>query len=610
MSNQKRKVAHYRDVEEFLRFKTSVNVIYNDHLREARALVLGLANVAGMKGAAYQRLRDRCGYQRRQAQQLMQHIDVTDNPITEEIFTRLCGNTEFADIKVCLFDRIGFEPYRELGDIFSNKVVNIFVSDPLKRCNVYLLKNMGSLMGKPVVCELCGKHITRRGKAHRCARPTIRRRAEASTEQADNQPHRLVKCLHCCQTVTVARKVLHRQQCKSMYCDQCRQFRRKNAARLTQEHVCGEYNCKNCAAIAPPNHVCYLKVVDKPRIPNRWRTDTKPPYLFFDIETEAAGVHVPVLACVQYTNGKKHTFFGYNCIVDLVDFFCQKEHHGYTIFAFNLAYDGWFTMREHIKRQHDIDPLFRGLKLLSIDVKHHKLKYMDLFAFLTMRLDALPKALGLDDTKFKKGVFPYRMINAANMDYRGVIPALDMFDLDKLSATDRQQFEAEHAVHAANTRYEWDFRKELVSYCQQDVTILRQATLAFRKLFFEISDGLDCFEVVTLASAAHAVFRARSMPAETLAVFPYGGYRKFERQSLAAKEWLMWTACRKSIYIQSALNTQEARVGRFKVDGYDAVNRTVYEFYGKIRLVDMPHLSSCVSLNLNHHHRRLLPWMP
>lgn len=550
----------------------------SDEWREGRALVIAMAHLNGVRAADFKRIRNPYGQQLSIAKALLSDVNVSDNPSSAQIFARLESSLIVLDVQLKLYNNIGQIPFCTIAQTTTDKFIHIFLSSLDTRANLYVLKNIGVLLGKPFVCGQCGKFIQDRGRRHRCVAktrtPEIQRTAGSG----------LYQCVSCMQIMKVDRKQQHLQQCKSFYCNKCRRFERNDVKRLDETHQCGEYYCKNCKAIAPSEHVCYLKVIEEPVDNNRWLTDTSPNYMFYDVETQSVNTHIPVLACAQYVDGQKHTFYGPNCIEYLVDFFCQPQHRGYIIFAFNLSYDGWFTMREHIKRQHEIEPLFRGLKLLSLAVLHHKLKYMDLFAFLTMRLDALPKALGLDESQFKKGVFPYRFITEANLFYRGPMPALDMYDLDRLNSSEHQNFMTDYNKRVSKPRYKWNFRKELIAYCHQDVTILRQATLAFRKLFFQITGGLDCFDVVTLAAAAHKVFRTRCMPADTLAVVPYGGYRREEKQSVAAKEWLMWTGHKTKTYIHSSLNTKEVQFGRFKVDGYAKDTKTVYEFYGMLTL--------------------------
>jgi hypothetical protein len=70
------------------------------------------------------------------------------------------------------------------------------------------------------------------------------------------------------------------------------------------------------------------------------------------------------------------------------------------------------------------------------------------------------------------------------------------------------------------------------------------------------------------------------MPPKSIGIIPAGGYRNKERHSNIGIQWLLWLEASKSIQIQHARNGGEVKFGRMTVDGYDAVNKTIYEFLG------------------------------
>jgi len=81
----------------------------------------------------------------------------------------------------------------------------------------------------------------------------------------------------------------------------------------------------------------------------------------------------------------------------------------------------------------------------------------------------------------------------------------------------------------------FDNRHLLHKYCQDDVTVLRQACQIFRSDFIEV-ENVDVFlESCTIASACNEVFRKRFLKPETIGLIPSGGYscnRNYSKKAL------------------------------------------------------------------------------
>ena len=79
----------------------------------------------------------------------------------------------------------------------------------------------------------------------------------------------------------------------------------------------------------------------------------------------------------------------------------------------------------------------------------------------------------------------------------------------------------------------------LQKYCQDDVTVLRQACQIFRSDFNEVGNVDAFLESCTIASACNKVFRKRFLKPETIGLIPSGGYscnRKYNKKALM---WLL-----------------------------------------------------------------------
>ena len=84
---------------------------------------------------------------------------------------------------------------------------------------------------------------------------------------------------------------------------------------------------------------------------------------------------------------------------------------------------------------------------------------------------------------------------------------------------------------------------------------------------------------LTMPSACHFVIRSNFMLPEQIGLIPNFGY-KSEASSFKAIIWLKYIASTKKIKIHHSRNGLEKTNFDFKVDGYDAENKTVYIFHG------------------------------
>jgi hypothetical protein len=129
----------------------------------------------------------------------------------------------------------------------------------------------------------------------------------------------------------------------------------------------------------------------------------------------------------------------------------------------------------------------------------------------------------------------------------------------------------------------FDCRRVLEEYCQDDVTVLREACQIFRRDFMEIGNIEVFLEAVTIASACNKVLRKKFLEPETTGFLPAGGYIANNRYSQKTLMWLLHMERTNYCQIQYARNGREYRppeLPHYSVDGYCAETRTVYEFLG------------------------------
>ncbi|XP_044041082.1 uncharacterized protein LOC122870739 [Siniperca chuatsi] len=128
----------------------------------------------------------------------------------------------------------------------------------------------------------------------------------------------------------------------------------------------------------------------------------------------------------------------------------------------------------------------------------------------------------------------------------------------------------------------FNFMKETRLYCQNDVDILAEGCMLFRKQYIA-ETAVDPFSRATIASACMKVFLTNFLPPKTLAIPSPDDYRRqFITFSNAGIQWLEWLSHTRGIPIQHALNKGEKQLGRFFVDGYTEIAgvKYAYEFLG------------------------------
>ncbi|XP_043285730.1 uncharacterized protein [Venturia canescens] len=246
------------------------------------------------------------------------------------------------------------------------------------------------------------------------------------------------------------------------------------------------------------------------------------------------------------------------------------------------GFDSQFILRYLIEDQKTQMPtlIMRGTKIISMRVG--KICFLDSLNYLPMSLSPLPKAFGFDDI-VTKGTFPHLFNTPGNQNYIGSLPALHFYSPDKMFTAERKRFMAWYQ-ETSDSGYIFNFAEEFLRYCRDDVSVLRRACLAFRKLFIQCGKVCPFAESCTIASACSLVYRKNFLPADKIALLPPGGYRWADKQSRKAVSWLVWLERENGIIITHAGRTREQRLplGLPPVDGYYEENniRHVLQFHG------------------------------
>jgi hypothetical protein len=366
-----------------------------------------------------------------------------------------------------------------------------------------------------------------------------------------------------------------------------------------EQHNCDSYYCDVCKGQVPLDHKCFLKKKTlKPKIQK---------LLFFDLETDqSTKVHHVNFAQITYyeptaeeTARKRdprdasqqeylsdhekwegswvtEAFKGPDALKLMMNYITQNLP-GYTCIAHNLkAFDGLFVLRNLLENNVLPEVIMRGQKILQIKIPKTGIRFIDSFSFLPMGLAKLPGAFGLECGS--KGHFPHLFNTPENQNYVGELPDSKFYGISQMSANDREKFLKWYQERKAEG-YVFDFAREMAHYCGQDVEILRQSCLAFRKLMCT-QTGADPFSYITLASVCSSIYFSCFMEPDTIARVPPTGYQRHQYSSQAV-EWLEYLRVHENVPdIRHALNSGEVQIGKYFVDGFDEKSRTIYEFYG------------------------------
>jgi len=126
--------------------------------------------------------------------------------------------------------------------------------------------------------------------------------------------------------------------------------------------------------------------------------------------------------------------------------------------------------------------------------------FLDSMSFLPFPLRRLPEAFRLT---VAKSWYPHYFNSEENLDYIGPLPDVSHYGEHEIGEGERSEFLEWYEMHQP----QFDNRHVLEKYCQDDVTVLRQACRVFRREFMQIGN-LDVFlESITIASACSKILR-------------------------------------------------------------------------------------------------------
>ena len=432
----------------------------------------------------------------------------------------------------------------------------------------YLIVNKTAFFGASYVCDGCYKTY-QNPLGHLCS-------WLCNVCYTDCIPDKTIKCTGC-------GRICKSQQCfenhkkpdvkhglipcnKIKYCESCHATYRVSK----NPHSCKKPKCLHCREpLGATTHSCYIQPVE--------RKESSDKYIFYDFETRyQCGRHEANFVCVMDMDGQKNCYETTNCVASFIKNYRQEKYRGYTFIAHNASgFDSYIVLEYLVSQKLCPTITMRGSRVLLMIDSTFNQRWIDSFSFIPMALSKTPAAMGFSD--LLKGFFPHEFNKRENENYIGPYPAPALYGYDAMSDASKKTF-MEWYVTVRDTPF--DFRKELLSYCVNDVTVLIKACKIYREAFHECT-GLDPFAYATLASSCMGVFKTLFLPKDSVALTYEGAYlRQNKTCSDVSIQWLEYVADREGLDIQHALNRGEKSFGQFFVDGYCEDTHTCYEFNG------------------------------
>ncbi|XP_055350336.1 uncharacterized protein LOC129596956 [Paramacrobiotus metropolitanus] len=228
-------------------------------------------------------------------------------------------------------------------------------------------------------------------------------------------------------------------------------------------------------------------------------------------------------------------------LCDITDPLCRflfsEDHRDHIIIAHNFkAFDGYFILNWLLSNGITPKVILNGGKIMQLDVLQLNIRFRDSINYNPQSLSKWPATFGIKDTS--KGTFPHRFNRPENWDQVTEFPTKEQYGSKFMNKKDRETFEQWYNMEVATKNNTFDFRKEFVDYCRNDVT------------------------------------------ANQIGLIPPQGYNVNRNQSVKALKWMQWMELEENCTIQTRASGNEFKVGPYFVDGYSAATGKVFEFHG------------------------------
>ena len=372
----------------------------------------------------------------------------------------------------------------------------------------------------------------------------------------------------------------------------CARFNRE------KEHVCFQAKCPSCGEMKDlTEHQCFIQ-------PEEEEEEGLEPTLFVYADIEAMTMpnrqFQPNLLCYETSEGEKEALWGDTCCLQFIKKLekmawisvgkkKKKERSVIALFHNLKGFDGVFILKTLYNHGWCVTNQFSmGAKVLSF--KTGPITFKDSLCFLPFPLSAFPDTFKIKEVK--KGYFPHMFNTPDHQNYVGSIPAKQYYDPDGMKPQDKEKFETWYKAQVERGE-KYDFKKELLEYCQADVELLRKGCEEFTAQFSQEARFNPFEKCMTIAAACNLYWRRSILedtPAAKIAVRPLRGWHGAQiNQSNAALQWLAYEESLLPLggdgdQIKHARNGGEKKVwtskGQEFVDGWNKNGKIAFEFLG------------------------------
>ena len=563
----------FSSVDDPIRAKRSFSYVKKDKLCLARSVVVTLAKHEERRWkksnnpVEYRRARNRLNNLQERKDNSAQdraaldlHLragfSANDTPTMADIaaFERL------TNAQIIVLDSAGGKVHKPLyvgADGREKTLYILYITHPLDQRfpgHFVPILNLDTAFGGTAFCRKCYLSYDKRYNHPGCGQCIVCKSDTCSVVEGEGLSCSL--CKRELKSLACYRQHLLNGVCKSTHrCIHCSVFYKPGSF-----HRCGYRECRVCKTWVTGTHYCYIRHRKPKRVSAR--------YIYADFEADPTGaVHVPNLACAQWecehcqhetyrqnprcphcgtpcgrcppeVSSKKRgdelrtaclsnphcgrrgvEFFGDDASKEFCNFIFGRDFRGFCLLFHNgQAYDCYFIAQyvfDHLVKTPKV--IYRGSKIVSIDAGNFRI--VDTLNFLTFPLAQMPGVFGIRD--IRKGYFPVFFNKRENWDYVGPLPDVQYYGVDGMKPKARAEFLTWYETQRDAV---FDFRKEILAYCRDDVNILQESCKAFRSWLLGITGreevldvagagervtkfvGVDPFQYNTLASVCMATF--------------------------------------------------------------------------------------------------------
>ncbi|EGT49852.1 hypothetical protein CAEBREN_12547 [Caenorhabditis brenneri] len=406
---------------------------------------------------------------------------------------------------------------------------------------------------------------------------------------------------------------------KYRYCKQCcKSVRRVEYCGV--EHECGKYYCAVCRKPQSKNHECCHAVPDKKEREKALARQEKWRFFIYDFETITnkssslptcpdESCHIPNLAVGKFICNlcwkDDDEFSCASCGLSIVFSYKTESVAGPVIKQFlhflqndprlkdaillahnGGKYDHSFILSE-LAKSAGVTPnlLLNGNKIIQSDVQIPnigKMYFKDTLNFMPMALAQMPSAFGLDES-LKKGTFPYLYNHPDHYgSKRKGLPDMEYYQPNFMTPEAKKKFTD---WYDENKDAVFDFDKEFLDYCKDDVKILVKSVKKYLKVCSDLFNGWNpIVQCATMASFVMFVMKFEHFKPGVVGYIPENGFPTRNNSKLALKYLQYLDNEDPSLKLEHALNKGEKRIfygkSSYYVDGFSEATNTVYEVYG------------------------------